>query len=673
MKDRRFRAALFALSAASCLALVMAPSAGAVSFTPPTSFATGSSPLSVAVADFDGDGNRDLAVANAGSNTVSVLLGDGNGGFGPATGFDTFGSAPAAVVAEDFDFDGNPDLAVTNRGDDTVSFLLGDGAGGFTWVDGFDVGDSPTALAAGRLSSFGPGSDLVVANQGSDTVSRLFNDSSFSFDFGFPRDFAAGDGPTAVATGDFNFDQGRDLVVADRSSDSVSVLLNQVVVFSNFVTGDFDPPVAYATGSVPVGVAVGNFNAGGDPDLAVADSGSNKVSILMGGSGGTFGAKTDLAMGFRPSGVVVGDFDGDLHADVATSNLGSDDVTVRLGDGAGSFGAQQAFAAARFPSALATGDFNGDGDPDLAVANQGSGTVSILLNNTHDIVPPNTQIDSGPADGSRSNDTSPSFTYEGIPASDTDHFECKLDSGPFATCPSSGIGYSGLGDGEHTFAVRAVDARGNEDLSPATVTWTVDTDPPETTLDSGPSGDTGMVNGVLYTNDETPSFTFSSDEPGSTFECKFDDADYYDCVSNDAFDRFVNGDHTVSVRAVDEALNPDPTPVSIRFRVAACTINGTAASDRIVDGSAPNVICAGGGDDRVLARGGNDIIFGAGGADYVVADGGNDVALGGPGNDYLSGGAGNDGLDGGPGTDTCEGGRGTDTASPECEKTSGIP
>src|SRR4029434_5775788 len=100
-------------------------------------------------------------------------------------------------------------------------------------------------------------------------------------------------------------------------------------------------------------------------------------------------------------------------------------------------------------------------------------------------------------------------------------FECQLDSGSFASC-SSPKTYSSLSEGSHTFQVRATDRAGNTDQTPATRTWTVDTTAPQTTIDSGPSDPT---------NSMSATFTFSSSEPGSTFECKLDSGSFGSCSS----------------------------------------------------------------------------------------------------------------------------------------------
>src|SRR5207302_496601 len=91
-----------------------------VTFAAATNFGVGTNPISVAIGDFNGDGKQDLAAANAGSNNVSVLLGNGTGGFGAATNFGV-GSAPQSVAVGDFNGDGKQDTAAANAGSDNVS------------------------------------------------------------------------------------------------------------------------------------------------------------------------------------------------------------------------------------------------------------------------------------------------------------------------------------------------------------------------------------------------------------------------------------------------------------------------------------------------------------------------------------------------------------------------
>jgi len=152
----------------------------------------------------------------------------------------------------------------------------------------------------------------------------------------------------------------------------------------------FNAASNYAAGSRPYSVAVGDFNADGRPDLAVANSfngvGGNNVSILLGngGGGGTFLPAVNYAAGTGPRSVAVGDFNADGRPDLAVANIDSNNISILLGNGGGSgtFQAAVNYGAGSAPQSVAVGDFNADGRPDLAVANLFGNNVSVLLNTT---------------------------------------------------------------------------------------------------------------------------------------------------------------------------------------------------------------------------------------------------------------------------------------------------
>ncbi len=183
---------------------------------------------------------------------------------------------------------------------------------------------------------------------------------------------------------------------------------------------------------------------------------------------------------------------------------------------------------------------------------------------TVDATPPNTTIDSGPS--GTTNDQTPSFAFSASEPGSS--FACRIDSGPYAPC-SSPLTTGALADGPHTLSVRATDAAGNPDPTPASRSFTVDATPPNTTIDSGPSG---------TTNDQTPSFAFSASEPGSSFACRIDSGPYAPCSSPLTTGALADGPHTLSVRATDAAGNPDPTPASRSFTVDATPPNTTIDS-----------------------------------------------------------------------------------------------
>lgn len=164
---------------------------------------------------------------------------------------------------------------------------------------------------------------------------------------------------------------------------------------------------------------------------------------------------------------------------------------------------------------------------------------------TVDTAPPDTAVDTGPPDPD--SDTTPTFTFSSV---DGVAFECDVDGTGFDPCASPRT-YPALLDGPHVFSVRSTDLAGNVDPSPATHAWTIDTDPPETSLDSGPAQGSS-------TYDDSPSFTFSADEAG-TFECKMDGGLFTACSSPESYAGLAPGPHVFEVRAVDAAGNLDAT------------------------------------------------------------------------------------------------------------------
>jgi hypothetical protein len=142
--------------------------------------------------------------------------------------------------------------------------------------------------------------------------------------------------------------------------------------------GGFSAPTNFSAGSISWAVAVGNFNGGGNQDLAVVNEWTNNVSILLGDGTGNFSGPTNFATGSGPFSVAVGDFNGDGNQDIVVLNGGN--ASILVGDGMGNFSAPTNFGAGISPSAVAVGDFNGDGKQDLAVAHTGNpGSISILL------------------------------------------------------------------------------------------------------------------------------------------------------------------------------------------------------------------------------------------------------------------------------------------------------
>jgi uncharacterized protein (TIGR03437 family) len=343
-------------------------------------FPSGTSPIYVIAGDFNGDGKPDLAIVNNVSNNVTVVLGDGSGGFtaSPGSPF-AVGTNPTFVAVGDFNGDGIQDLAVANFGDNTVTVLLGNGLGRFTEAMGspFAAGNGAYAVAVGDFNGDGI-QDLAIADGGGTTVTVLLGNGSAGFTASQGSPFTVGNNPVALAVGDFNGDGIQDLAVGNYNDNTVSVLLGDG--FGGFGTPMGSP---LTVGTTPASVVVADFNGDGKQDLATANTFDNTVTVLLGnGSGGfTEAMNSPFAVGSYPTSVTVGDFNGDGIPDLATANDGGTNVTVLLGNGLGGFttAAGSPFGVGSGPDAVVGGDFNGDGIQDLVAANEDDNTVTVLL------------------------------------------------------------------------------------------------------------------------------------------------------------------------------------------------------------------------------------------------------------------------------------------------------
>ena len=382
-----------------------------LSFTPASSFPVGAEPQAVVAADFNNDGWLDLVTANAGSNSVSVLLGNANGTFQPAI-TSAAAETPRSLAVGDFNADGNLDLAMVNDyaisyfgnpdpdPSNGVSVMLGNGDGSFQPPSNVPLyhGAKATSLAVGDFNADGT-MDLAVASvtdpyypgdvyedRGLASVLLGHGDGSFHIQhskgvdrgYGISRPTPAA---VAVAVADFNGDGNQDFVVGTRNF--------------GFDTGDTVEEVAMLLGDGQGNIAseswwrldhgwsmaAGDLNGDLKIDLVTADG--NDVNVRLGDGAGGFQPPPgglSYAAGNQPTSVVLGDFDADGSLDIATANYGSNDVSILRGHGDGTFAPPEQFAAGLGPNAMAAGDFNGDGWLDVATANANGNNVSVLIN-----------------------------------------------------------------------------------------------------------------------------------------------------------------------------------------------------------------------------------------------------------------------------------------------------
>jgi hypothetical protein len=286
-------------------------------------YSTGDGAVSVAVGDLNSDGKPDLVTVD--ESKVWVLLGNGDGTFQAAQGYATSAAPPSAlpysVAIGDLNGDGRPDVVTANIWADTVSVLLGNGDGTLQPKQDYATGSAPRAVAIGDLNGDGK-PDLVAPSAGAVSVLLGNGDGTFQA----KQDYATGAGPFSVSIGDLNGDGLPDIVTSNYGSQNVSVLLGNG-------DGTFQAKHDYATGAPnPDSVAVADVNGDGVPDLVTANQnwGSSwsysaepaGISVLLGNGDGTFQTARDFATGPEPYSVAIGDLNGDGRPDLVSANDG---------------------------------------------------------------------------------------------------------------------------------------------------------------------------------------------------------------------------------------------------------------------------------------------------------------------------------------------------------------
>jgi uncharacterized repeat protein (TIGR01451 family) len=364
---------------------------GSGSFAAAVSFSAGTLPTAVALEDLDGDTKPELIAVNGQSHTVSVWHNLSVSGaitansFAPRVDFSA-GTTPRTLAVADLDGDCRPDVVVGSTTQDELRVLRNTSSPGNIILAAplvVATEDQPVGIALGDVDGDGK-ADILVANSSAQSISGFRNTSSLGQIGLAPKvDFAAGSGPTSVALGDLNADGKPDLAVA-LGSDQVALLRN---LSSGPGALAFAAPFFYPVGANPNAVAIGDLDGDGKPDVATPNGG-NAVTVLRNTSPPgsiSFAAADFFATGINPFGLMAADLNGDGKPDLAVANY--DDGTISLlrnnsAAGVIAFAPQITFAANPQPSHIAVADLDGDGRLDLAVPNFLSARVSVLRSET---------------------------------------------------------------------------------------------------------------------------------------------------------------------------------------------------------------------------------------------------------------------------------------------------
>jgi Bacterial Ig-like domain (group 3)/FG-GAP-like repeat len=381
---------------------------GSGGFGAPAVSSIASGPLSSVVAgDFNGDGKADIAVTQPNSNTLSVLLSRGDGSFQPSTQY-AVGNGPAFAMAADLKGNGVSDLITVNRAANTFSVLQGNGDGTFQPALDFVAGNAPLAAVAGDFSSTGR-LDLAVVNSGDNTISVPAGRGDGTF--AAARTFRAGLESKAIASGDLNGDGLKDLVVVNScGANAACSSTGTATVFLASADGTYRAASTIPLGKGPVSVALADLNGNKKLDLLAVNRDDKTLLVVAGNGDGTFGKAQTYSLAENPRSLYVGDFNNDGIPDVAiATDCGQQacaqpgNVDIWLGKSGGTLAEASSYAVGYSPVSIAAGDLRGTGNLDLAVANacgsdsscQSDGTATLLAGDGKGNFAPSGQIDIG--------------------------------------------------------------------------------------------------------------------------------------------------------------------------------------------------------------------------------------------------------------------------------------
>ncbi|MDB4953681.1 MAG: Tryptophan synthase alpha chain [Myxococcales bacterium] len=364
-----------------------------VSFADAVRYASGFKPYAIMSGDLDADGDLDLAVANEIDSTVSVFrnTGQSSGMFVRMTGPTMYGfptaEYPTGGAIADFNRDGIADVITADYHGNSVSILLGTGTGAtysLTARSSYPTvtGAETSNLATGDLNGDAI-LDVIATNPQRSSVSVFIGraDGTLSPAINVACGTAGNCEPYSVAIGDFDGNGTNDAAIADNRSGTIYIKLGNGD--GTFHPGPSQPMV---DGTSPYNLVTRDMDLDGNLDLVVANRDSDNVSVLLGHGNGNFGQALVSSTGPNtgPYSVAVTDFNLDGVPDIVTANFMSGTATVLLGIGDGRFEAAiDAGSTGMFSYGVATGDFNGDGKPDIAIANASLNVMEVKMSTAH--------------------------------------------------------------------------------------------------------------------------------------------------------------------------------------------------------------------------------------------------------------------------------------------------
>ena len=359
---------------------------------------------------------------------VAILLGRGDGTLQSPTYYNVDQSSAYAIATADFNADGNVDLAVADRLANNITVFLGNGDGTFREPQAFPTTAQPTSVLIGDFNNDGS-IDLLVCD--SPYVSVLLGNGDGTFQS--PTDTSPTIAPVGIALGDFN---------GDGNLDVASVGASDLTILIGLGDGTFANGMSYAAGIAPESVAVADFNGDGKLDMAVADFLGSNIYVFIGSGDGVFQLSNTYSAAFPwPIVATDVNGDGKLDMLVPTAGQGTSRVvSILLGKGNGRFGPISSYSGGIKVVLAGSADFNGDHHPDLVLADELGSAINVLLNTGTASFSPTTPLGFSPQlIGTTSTPQNVTLTNTGTKALS---IAGKKVSGPFqlaggTTCESS--------------------------------------------------------------------------------------------------------------------------------------------------------------------------------------------------------------------------------------------
>jgi hypothetical protein len=332
---------------------------GGERFRPARDYVVGGGPFEIAIGDLNGDGRLDIAVANADSDSVTLLFNSGDGHFAAPTNLPVAGN-PRGIALGDFNRDGRLDIAVTRFAAAELDVLFGVGNGTFPERRSYGAPVNPQGLAVGDFNRDGWQDVAVAAASGVIRVYEMFAAGAVIRDLR-----PSSHGWNVIASGDLDLDGRPDLAVASTGSSIVHLLYNRA--------GGWNASPAIDVASSPRGIAIADLNQDGRPEVAAAGRAASAVTVISRGGDGSI-ATAEVASGAGARDVALADFDRNGRVGIATANDSSRSTTVLVNRT--DFGHAPAFAFEPAPAfdwagaIFAVADFNENGTMDYLLNNR---------------------------------------------------------------------------------------------------------------------------------------------------------------------------------------------------------------------------------------------------------------------------------------------------------------